>query len=36
VKVRYRVNATEAGRPALLEFMTSKETTVSRYPRGSS
>jgi len=30
------VAATEAGRPALLEFMTSTETAVSRNPRGSS
>lgn len=29
------IAAAEAGQPALLEFMTSEETTVSRYPRGS-
>jgi thiamine pyrophosphate-dependent acetolactate synthase large subunit-like protein len=34
--IKRGIAATEAGRPALLEFMTSKETTVSRYPRGSS
>ncbi|GAA0898065.1 thiamine pyrophosphate-requiring protein [Pseudonocardia zijingensis] len=34
--IKRGVAATEAGRPALLEFMTSKETSVSRYPRGSS
>jgi acetolactate synthase-1/2/3 large subunit len=32
--IKRGVAATEAGRPALLEFMTSKETSVSRYPRG--
>ena len=30
------VAATDAGRPALFEFMASTETSVSRYPRGSS
>lgn len=34
--IKRGIAATEAGRPALLEFMTSKETSVSRYPRGSS
>ncbi|WP_219417209.1 thiamine pyrophosphate-requiring protein [Pseudonocardia nigra] len=34
--IKRGIAATEAGQPALLEFMTSKETTVSRYPRGSS
>jgi thiamine pyrophosphate-dependent acetolactate synthase large subunit-like protein len=34
--IKRGIAATEAGQPALLEFMTSKETSVSRYPRGSS
>jgi len=33
--IKRGVAATEAGQPALLEFITSKETAVSRYPRGS-
>ncbi|WP_028921891.1 thiamine pyrophosphate-requiring protein [Pseudonocardia acaciae] len=31
--IRRGIAATEAGQPALLEFMTSKETRVSSYPR---
>jgi thiamine pyrophosphate-dependent acetolactate synthase large subunit-like protein len=34
--IKRGIAATQEGRPALLEFMTSKETSVSRYPRGSS
>ncbi|MBO0877920.1 MAG: hypothetical protein J2P19_31480, partial [Pseudonocardia sp.] len=33
--IKRGIAATEAGQPALLEFMTSKETQVSRYPRES-
>ncbi|HYH28879.1 MAG TPA: thiamine pyrophosphate-dependent enzyme, partial [Pseudonocardia sp.] len=34
--IKRGIAATEAGQPALLEFMTSKETSVSRHPRRSS
>jgi acetolactate synthase-1/2/3 large subunit len=32
--IKRGIAATESGQPALLEFITSKETEVSRYPRG--